>query len=95
MITALLIYGHFEAIRQRLREWLYDGGDKAARCRSQVDVSTCFKGLLGWLLTGWQGSELALALDATLHGDRLVALVVSVLYRGCAIPVAWHLLPAN
>ena len=95
VITALLIYGQFEAIRQRLREWLYDGHDKAARCHSQVDVSTCFSGLLGWLLTGWQGSELALALDATLHGDRLVALVVSVLYRGCAIPVAWHILPAN
>ena len=95
VITALLIYGQMEAIRQRLREWLYDGHDKAARCRSQVDVSACFGGLLRWLLTGWQGSELALALDATLHGDRLVALVVSVLYRGCAIPVAWHLLPAN
>jgi len=95
VITALLLYGPFEAIRQRLREWLYDGQDKAARCRSQVEVSACFRGLLGWLLTGWQGCELALALDATLHGDRLVALVVSVLYRGCALPVAWHLLPAN
>lgn len=95
VITALLLYGHYEALRQRLREWLYDGQDKAPQCRSQVEVSACFPGLLGGLLTGWQGSELALALDATLHGDRLVALVVSVLYRGCAIPVAWHLLPAN
>lgn len=95
VITALLLHGHYEALRQRLREWLYDGQDKTARCRSQVDVSACFPGVLGWLLEGWQGSELALALDATLHGDRLVALVVSVLYRGSAIPVAWHLLPAN
>ena len=68
---------------------------KRARCHSPVDVSACFQGLLGWLLTGWQGSELALALAATWHGDRLVALVVSVLYRGGAISVAWHLLPAN
>jgi len=30
----------------------------------------------------------------TLH-DRVVALVVSVLYRGAAISVAWHMLPAD
>lgn len=41
------------------------------------------------------GDELALAIDATAHGDEVVALVVSVLYRGSAIPVAWHILPAN
>ena len=48
-----------------------------------------------WLLSWWQGQQLALAIDPTLHGDRVVALVVSVLYRGSAIPVAWHILPAN
>jgi len=95
VITALLLYGHSEALGQRLREWLYDGDDKAVRCCSQVEVRACFQGLLGWLLTGWQGSALALALDAPLHGDRLVARVVSVLYGGCAIPVAWPLVPAN
>jgi hypothetical protein len=95
VITALLIYGHFAAIRQRRREWVYDGHDQAARCHRQVDVSACFGGLLSWLLTGWQGRELALALEATWHGDRLVALGVSVLYRGCALPVAWPMLPAN
>ena len=95
VITALLIYGPCEAIRQRRREWLYDGHDQAARCHSQVEVSACFGGWLSWLLIGWQGRELALALDATWHGDRLVALVVSVLYRGGALPGAWHILPAN
>ena len=38
---------------------------------------------------------MALAVDATMHGDKVAALVVSVLYRGCAIPVAWSILPAN
>jgi hypothetical protein len=47
------------------------------------------------VLVWWRGDRLALAVDATLHGDRLVALVVSVLYRGGAIPVAWAILPAN
>ena len=46
-------------------------------------------------MSWWQGEQLALALAATYHGDRVVALVVSVLSRGSAIPVAWHLLPAN
>ena len=43
----------------------------------------------------WQGTRLALAIDTTLHSEKVVALVVSVLYRGCAIPVAWRILPAN
>jgi hypothetical protein len=36
-----------------------------------------------------------LAIDATRHGDRVAALVVSVLYGGSAIPVAWYILTAN
>ena len=38
---------------------------------------------------------MALALDATTLGDRFVVLVISVLYRGCAIPVAWVVLEAG
>jgi hypothetical protein len=33
--------------------------------------------------------------DATTLGQRFVVLVVSVVYRGCAIPVAWTVLPAT
>jgi hypothetical protein len=43
----------------------------------------------------WTGNDIAMAVDACSHGDRVVALVVSVLYQGCAIPVAWRILPAN
>ncbi|MGH2504165.1 MAG: hypothetical protein ACRDID_16785 [Ktedonobacterales bacterium] len=39
--------------------------------------------------------RLALALDASLLNDRFTVLAVSVLYRGCAIPVAWLVLRAN
>jgi Transposase DDE domain len=95
VVTALLAVGAWHGLRQRLREWLYDGADKAAPCQMQVDVSLCFAPLLRWVLTWWQGSDLALALDATAHGDHVVVLAVSVLYRGSAIPVAWHVLPAN
>ena len=44
---------------------------------------------------GWEGPQLALALDATTLGQRFVVLVLSVLYRGCAIAVAWTVLPAG
>jgi hypothetical protein len=71
----------WHALRQRLREWLYDGADKAAPCGQEVEVRRCFAPLLGWVLAWWRGDTLALA--------------VSVLYRGVAIPVAWHALPAN
>ena len=63
--------------------------------RYQVDVARCFTGLLRWLLTWWKGRDLALALDVTALGDRLVVLSLSVLYRGTALPVAWQVLPAN
>ncbi len=95
VIAALLPLGSYAALRQTLREWLYDGADKAAPCQAQVVVQSCFVALLRWVLQWWQARELALAVDATLHRSEVAALVVSVLYRGCAIPVAWHILPAN
>jgi hypothetical protein len=95
VITALLVRGRYDALRQRLREWLYDGADRAAPCATQLAVEGCFAPLLAWVLRWWQGRELALAIDATAHGERLVALVISVLYRGAAIPVGWTILPGN
>jgi hypothetical protein len=95
VITALLVFGRWASVRQYLGEWLYDGADKAAPCQTQVEVRHCFAPLLGWVVRWWQGRDLALAIDATAHGDRVVALVVSVLYRGTALPVAWHILPAQ
>lgn len=95
VVTALLTVGRVHGVRQRLRDWLRDGADKAAPCRSEVDVAACFGPLLGWVVAWWVGDRLPLALDATTHGARWTVLVVSVLYRGCAIPVAWQVLPGN
>jgi hypothetical protein len=83
------------ALRQQLREWLYAGADKAVPCQAQVDVTACFAPLLRWVLAWWHGDGLALAVDATYQRDRLVVLSLSVLYRGTAIPVAWHVTAAN
>jgi hypothetical protein len=94
ILTALAPLGFAEhALRARLREWLYDGGDRAAPCRTSLDVTTCFAPLLGWVLAWWGGPALPLAIDATTRRGRVVVLSISVLYRGTAIPVAWAVLP--
>ncbi len=95
VIVALSAVGSRNTLRQYLRELFYDGSDKAAPCQTEIEVKLCFAPLLRWILSWWHSQQLALAVDATAHGDRVVALVVSVLYRGSAIPVAWYLLQAN
>lgn len=95
VIAALESLGSRAAVCQLLREWLYDGKDKAAPCTTQVDLGACFAPLLRWIVSWWQGKDLALAVDATAQGDAVVVLTVSVVSRGSAIPVAWHVLPAN
>jgi Transposase DDE domain len=84
-----------QTVRQQLREWYYDAQRKRGAKRQALHVETCFPVLLGWVVSWWQGTQLALALDATALGARFVVLAVSVVYRGCAIPVAWVILPAN
>jgi hypothetical protein len=82
------------AVRQQLREWCYDAADKCGDQRQTLDVTSCFAPLLAWVLARWPASErrLALALDASTLGQRFTILAISVVYRGCAIPVAWTLL---
>ena len=76
---------------QRLREWCYAVKDKKGSKRRELDVSTCFAPLLRWILSWWPAEEarVALALDATTLKKRFTVLCISVVYRGCAIPVAW------
>jgi len=82
-------------VRQQLREFCYEAKAKRGRPRQEVKVETCFAPLLAWVLSWWEGNQLAFAVDATTLGQRFVVLVVSVLYRGCAIPVAWTVIPAR
>lgn len=60
-------------------------------------MSTCFGPLLQWILAWWPADEprLALALDATTLKKRFTVLVISIVYRGCAIPVAWKVVGAE
>ena len=82
-------------VRQQLREWCYEAKAKRGKPRQELAVETSFAPLLVWILSWWEGNQLAIAVDATALGQRFVVLVVSVVYRGCAIPVAWTALPAT
>jgi hypothetical protein len=84
-----------QTVRQQLREFCYEAEAKRGTQRQALAVEPCFVPLLRWVLRGWQGTQLALALDATTLGLRFTVLAISVVYRGCAIPVAWTILPAN
>ena len=92
---ALLMGQKVATVEQRLYEWCCDPSHKAGAKRQPLDVTTCFVPLLRWIVTLWTGTHLALALDATTLGARFVVLTLSVVYRGCGIPVAWTVLPAN
>ena len=94
---AELVGGSEEAWRQRLREWYYDATDKTGEHRRQIEVRECFGPLLRWVLSWWppEQKRLALALDASSLSDRFTVLCISVLYRRCAIPVAWCVLAGN
>ena len=81
--------------RQRLREWCWDKKDKQGKKRIDWEVSQSFGALLKWILAQWSPDErkLVLAIDATSLKKLFVVLSISVVYRGCAIPIAWTILP--
>jgi hypothetical protein len=85
----------FNTVRQQLGEFCYEAQAKRGGPRQELQVETCFAPLVAWVLRWWEGKQLAGALAATPWGQRFVVVVLSVLYRGCAIPVAWTVIPAG
>ena len=82
-----------QTVRQQLREWCDEADAKRGDQRQAFDPQACFVPLLQWIVGQWQGTQLALALDATTLGTRFTVLAISAVSRGCAIPVAWTILP--
>ena len=100
MFLGLALHCAWGTVRQRLREWYWDAEDKQGLDRREVDVRACFAPLARWVLAHWPGTpgtrvRVSIALDATSLGDRLTILAVSIVYKGCAVPVAWKILPAT
>jgi hypothetical protein len=95
-LLALVLHEQEQTVFQRLREWYLDAEQKSGKQRRELEVSTCFAPLLGWVLRLWRSEkrQVPLVLDATSLGNRWTILAVSVVIRSCAIPVAWKVLPA-
>ena len=53
--------------RQHLRKWYKDKQSKKGKTRAELDVTTCFGPLLGWILSWWPTDDkrLILAVDAS------------------------------
>jgi hypothetical protein len=86
---ALALGTTFNALRQRLRKLYQPRADAAGRDCS-FDRTACFGPLLRWATAGFTDRRLALAIDPTHLGDRFTVLTVSVVFRSCAVPVAWQ-----
>jgi hypothetical protein len=96
-VLAILCQQSEHTVRQRLREFYYDKGEKRGANRQEVVVESCFAPLLRWVLAWWDPNErrLALALDATTLRDAFTVLSLHVVYCGCAIPIAWVVVNAT
>src|SRR4029434_4550708 len=92
---ALLLRQKVDAVEQRLYEWCCAAPHKAGGKRQTLEVTTCFVPLLRWVVALWSGTHRALARETRASCVRFVMLTVSVVSRGCAIPVAWTIVPAN
>jgi hypothetical protein len=88
-------------LRQKYRELYYEkeakaGVKKRQQKRREIVVDEHFADLLRAVITRWQGEKtLVLAMDASALGDRLTILSLSIQYRGCAMRVAWTILPGG
>jgi hypothetical protein len=87
---------HPLSLRKRLQEWYLEAGAKKGHGtagrgyqRRDWEAHTASPDLWAWILDGWPSQQIVLALDPTNFGDRFTILNISVLYRGCAVPVSW------
>jgi hypothetical protein len=84
-----------DTVRQQWRECCSEATAKRGTARQALVVERCFVPLLVWVVDQWEGTPLALALDATTLGTRCTVLALSGVSRGCAIPLAWTVLEAT
>jgi hypothetical protein len=101
VLLAYLLDLSASSMRERLRDFYRDAshkrGAKRGDKRRSLDVPSCFPALLRWVVA-WSPPttrHLALAMDASTLGQRFTILSITVVIRGCAIPVAWHIVEAT
>jgi hypothetical protein len=101
VLLAYLLDCAAATVREQLRDWYRDAahksGVKRGRKRQHLEVTTCFAPLLRWVIAIWDPHcrQIALAMDASTLGQRFTILTISVVVRGCAIPIAWRVVVAG
>ncbi len=83
------------AVRQPLRAFCSETTATRGTARQALGVETCCVPLVAWVVAQWEGTQWALALDATTLETRLTVLALRVVSRGWALPVAWTVLAAT
>jgi hypothetical protein len=66
-----------KTVRQQLREFCYEATAKRGKPRQELAVESGLAPVVAWVLSWWEGKQLALAVEATTWGQRFVVLVVS------------------
>ena len=100
-LLAFILQQQEQSVFQRLREWYLDAahksGSKQGKKRRDLDVTTCFAPLLRWIVQRWEpgNQQVVLVLDATSLREQWTVLAISVVLRGCAIPVAWKVVTGH
>jgi hypothetical protein len=98
VVLALVCWLPFKllSLRRRLQEWYCEAAAKKGHGsgawgehRRDFDPNAVSADLLAWVLEEWPNKQLVLALDPTNLGDRFTILNISILYRGCAVPIIW------
>jgi hypothetical protein len=104
VVLALVCWLPFNplSLRKRLQEWYLEAKAKkgqgtggTGQHRRDWDPRLTSAYLLRWVLDDWPNRQLVLALDPTNFEDRFTVLAISVLYRGCAVPLMWTVLPGG
>jgi hypothetical protein len=87
---------------KRLREWYLEADAKKGsgtqgrgQKRRHWHVEGCAPALVRWVLATWPSPSVVLALDATTIRNRFTVLAIAPVYRRCAIPLLWTVLPGN
>ena len=78
-------------IGTKAHSWPHVAKTRPGNKRASIEIIKCFGYLLKWVvdLLPQTNQELPIAMDATNIGQNFTVLSINVLYRRCAIPIAW------
>jgi hypothetical protein len=77
-VLATWLHRHEPTVRQQWRELCDESTAQRGTARCALPVERWFVPLLAWVVAQWEGTQLALALDATTLGTRFTVLALSV-----------------